>query len=588
MVDLNGIDKEKEDHELSFGSSGDKLDNGDRATLLPQEPSSGQLGTRSLTNSNSKLKKNKKSENENFSKEYKAISFGNEGSLRSSLTSSLPRTSQTSRNDSLLSNENTSFRRSSKPSKKIQLGISGAVNNDWPVEDRPVENLEPKARDSAGLSSSEEFYRQSEGSGDQKRQYLETVTEGDSEEELESKKSFENKNLSYKRKKNKFKRKNIDYIKITEKEEKPEIEPESEYNFSARAHELQNSSTSTFMNNLTLIDKNLDFEGKLEKPLSPIIKKQQEDLTLDLSQKARYSFSSQADQLKTTEKRFPKNEKNNLEAGDLEMDQEFGRFSLKVKKLEAVCSSKDSLINTLKSKLEKVKKVDGDKIDFLRASHSDEISKIQILERRLDAAHQLICNLQEKIKKRKKNSEKKVSRNLFDKNLEPIASKFGSEINGLLNFDSNLLSKKKDYAFDQPSNKMSPKNSNEDKIFFETKSVLSNNCSIDKNKQKEDLGYDRLRNPMTMSQQSLPKPRKYNREVIYYLKEIDKLQNENEELRFNKGDPNRLKFYKLKLENRKLKGVIKLLTGKKKREKSSKKRDKKMKRSSKVEEVNQS
>jgi hypothetical protein len=58
--------------------------------------------------------------------------------------------------------------------------------------------------------------------------------------------------------------------------------------------------------------------------------------------------------------------------------------------------------------------------------------------------------------------------------------------------------------------------------------------------------------------------REKNREIIYYLKEIEKLQSENEKLRFMRygGEGGlRLKAYKLKLINRKLKDRLKEVLG---------------------------
>lgn len=58
--------------------------------------------------------------------------------------------------------------------------------------------------------------------------------------------------------------------------------------------------------------------------------------------------------------------------------------------------------------------------------------------------------------------------------------------------------------------------------------------------------------------------REKNREIIFYLKEIEKLQSENEKLRFMRygGEGGlRLKAYKLKLINRKLKDRLKEVLG---------------------------
>lgn len=54
--------------------------------------------------------------------------------------------------------------------------------------------------------------------------------------------------------------------------------------------------------------------------------------------------------------------------------------------------------------------------------------------------------------------------------------------------------------------------------------------------------------------------REKNREIIFYLKEIDKLQNENENLRDSRSSKTHLQAYKLKLQNKKLKDTLRKMT----------------------------
>lgn len=59
-----------------------------------------------------------------------------------------------------------------------------------------------------------------------------------------------------------------------------------------------------------------------------------------------------------------------------------------------------------------------------------------------------------------------------------------------------------------------------------------------------------------------------NKEIIYYLKEIEKLQVENDDLRKHKGgEGGSLASYKLKLMNKKLKTALKELMDKEKAKK---------------------
>lgn len=250
--------------------------------------------------------------------------------------------------------------------------------------------------------------------------------------------------------------------------------------------------------------------------------------------------------------------------------------------LENLCHSKDDVIGTLQSQLIYAREDEMEAINSIRESIEFDSTKVKSLEHQYSLAQQEISNLRRELvtssrkippKKSQKGSRggSKVSKGSakpsrpfddirsFDV-IDYLAENSPGAASGRRSFRGHTLSVKNSKSRHSSSGRLNK----EESVGYPVDAYKTFSSGV----KGSFISHRQFKRKIEPSNSAIGEDglelnlREKNKEIIFYLKEIDKLQNENENLRDNRSSNAHLKAYKLKLQNRKLKEALKKLAGK--------------------------